>query len=119
MRCVRRAARPHGALCEPRFQPRMQHAAASVVTVRPCATGQGSGRLPGPAQSKQDALIKEINRLERGILPGETQPPARPSSGDLAAGAAANAQFHAPPARVPPGRLPAPACWLQPPQETS
>ena len=71
----------------------------------PCATGQGSGRLPGPAQSKQDALIKEINRLERGILPGETQPPARPSSGDLAAGAAANAQFHAPPARVPPGRL--------------
>ena len=97
----------------------MQHAAASVVTVRPCATGQGSGRLPGPAQSKQDALIKEINRLERGILPGETQPPARPSSGDLAAGAAANAQFHAPPARVPPGRLPAPACWLQPPQETS
>ena len=60
MRCVRRAARPHGALCEPRFQPRMQHAAASVVTLLPCATGQGSGRLPGPAQSKQDALIKEI-----------------------------------------------------------
>ena len=64
------------------------------VTVLPCATGQGSGRLPGPAQRKQDALIKEINRLERGILPGETQPPARPSSGDLAAGATANAQFH-------------------------
>ena len=72
----------------------MQHAAASVVTLLPCATGQGSGRLPGPAQRKQDALIKEINRLERGILPGETQPPARPSSGDLAAGATANAQFH-------------------------
>ena len=48
---------------------------AEMAAMKKARKGTGSGRLNKQDQTKKDDLNNDIARLERGLLPGEAEPP--------------------------------------------